>query len=244
MERTRKKLKEIIKRPRRRLVKMHLGIIPDGNRRWARENNLAIIEGHRKGAEKMKEFLRWASEEKNIDEVSVYALSLENLVKRDRAELENLFNIFEQYFTRMVDDDWIDNYDVEVRFQGKTFKLPKGVQSAIQKVVKATRNHSSMVVNMLLPYSGRDEIINAIKGILESGVGKITEKILKGFLWISEPVDLIIRTGKERRLSNFLIYQGAYAEIVYVDKYWPDFERSDLDGAMKEFKQRERRRGE
>lgn len=221
---------------------MHVGIIPDGNRRWARQNGLPITEGHRRGAEKMEEFLKWSVQEE-IDEISVYALSLENLMKRSRAELENLYDIFEEYFGKMAEDDWVDNYDVQIRFHGRTFKLPKSVQSVIQRTARATKRHNSKIVNMLLPYSGRDEILNAVERILNSGTGKITRKILEKFLWVSTPLDLIIRTGKERRLSDFLIYQGTYAEIVYVDKYWPDFERADLKYALREYKRRDRRRG-
>lgn len=226
---------------------MHVGLIPDGNRRWAIERGLSPWEGHAKGAEVMENCLKWTIEE-GAEEISIYSLSTENLVKRPREELEALFGLYQEYFDKITRDEFIRRNSVRVRVLGRTYLLPEKVRLAVRRAMDATRNHTGAVVNFLMPYSGQNELVRAVQRALLSSSDDSPEaldpqKVLEGFLYVKRPVDLVIRTGGGKRLSNFLLYQTAYAELAVVDKYWPDFTREDLRRVIGEFKHRMRRKG-
>jgi len=221
---------------------IHLGLIPDGNRRWARAHGLEPWEGHERGAKVMEECLRWCVDE-GIEEISVYALSAENLIKRPEQELKKIFAIFTEYFEKLSQDEFVHRHEVNIRVLGRTYKLPDPVLRAANKVAKVTKSHANHFLNILVAYGGQDELLRCIQKASRSKVGRITKRLLERCLWVSRPVDLVIRTGGDRRLSNFLPYQSAYAEIIFVDKFWPDFTREDFKKCLVEYKRRRRRMG-
>lgn len=221
---------------------IHLGLIPDGNRRWARARGLEPWQGHERGAKVMEECLRWCIDE-GIEEISVYALSAENLIRRPEQELKKIFAIFSEYFKKLSQDEFVHRHEVNIRVLGRTYKLPDPVLEAANKVAKATRGHANHFLNILVAYGGQDELLRCVQKASRSKVGRITKRLLERCLWVSRPVDLIIRTGGDRRLSNFLPYQSAYAEIIFVDKFWPEFTREDFKECLAEYRRRRRRMG-
>lgn len=221
---------------------IHLALIPDGNRRWARQHGLKPWEGHQRGARVMEDCLRWCVEE-GIEEVSVYSLSIENLLKRPEAELKHIFKILAEYLEKLSREEFVHRHKVRIRVLGRVYKLPDFVFNTAHKVMKITKPYTSHVLNILVAYGGQDELLRCIQAARRSRVGKLTRKLLERFLWVSRPVDLIIRTGGDHRLSNFLLYQSAYAEIIFVDKYWPDFTRRDFDRCLTKYEKSQRRMG-
>lgn len=226
---------------------IHLGLIPDGNRRWARLHGLPPMEGHRRGAQVMEEFLRWCLEDDRIEELSIYGLSTENLQKRSPQELRGLYGLMQEYFKKLLNSDEIYEYEVRVKVLGRYYKLPDSVVRLIRELMNATRHHSKRFLNILVAYGAQDELLYCVRSLarsLASGkIGKITEEVLRRHLWVGRPLDLVIRTGGDRRLSNFMLYQAAYAELIFVDKYWPDFTREDLMRCLEQFEKTERRMG-
>jgi len=190
----------------------------------------------------MEECLKWCVEE-GIEEVSVYTLSSENLAKRPKEELGKIFNIFSEYFNKLSQDEFVHRYEVRVRVLGRTYKLPKFVLKAAHNVAKATQKHAKHFLNVLVAYGAQDELLKCVQAASRSRVAKVTRKLLERCLWVSRPVDLVIRTGGDHRLSNFLLYQSAYAEIVFVDKFWPDFTRKDFNRCLAEYERSQRRMG-
>lgn len=222
-------------------IPYHLGIILDGNRRWAKARGLPPFEGHRKGLETAKKTVEWCKE-RGIKVLTLFVFSTENW-KRSKKEVGFLMNLGKE----MVSGDFLKRVQKEkVRLKaiGQTNKLPKILQKAIAKAERETKNNKAMTLNIAISYGGRAEIIEAIKNIIKKRIApeKITEETIKENLWTSD-VDLIIRTGKEQRISNFLIWQAAYSEFYFLAKYWPDFSEKELDKALKEYDRRQRRFG-
>jgi len=195
----------------------------------------------------MEQFLRWCLEDERIEELSIYGLSIENLQKRSPEELKGLYGLMKEYFKKLLKSEEIYEYEVRVRVLGRYYKLPKSVIRLIQELVDATKQHSKRFVNILIAYGAQDEILHCVRSIahslLRGKLGRITEEVLRKNLWIERPLDLVIRTGGDHRLSNFMLYQAAYAELIFVDKYWPDFTRQDFIRCLEMFQQRERRMG-
>jgi len=220
----------------------HLGIILDGNRRWAKEKGLPALEGHRRGREVTKKVVKWVKD-KGIKILTLFVFSTENW-KRTKKEVDFLMNLLEQTFNEKgigeLNKDWI-----KIKIIGQKEKLPASLQKKINDIEKKTENNKKMILNFALSYGGRAEIIDAVKNIIKKGISpdKINEEVMKRNLWTSD-VDLIIRTGKEQRISNFLIWQAAYSELYFSQKYWPEFTEKDLEEALKEYARRQRRFGE
>ncbi len=221
---------------------LHLGLIPDGNRRWARERGLEIWRGHEEGVRVLENFLKWCLDE-DIPEVTVYTLSLENLEKRSPEELRHLFKLMSSLLKRLENDETLHEREVRVRVIGKTYRLPSHLVNAARRIVGSTRSYSKNFFNFLIAYGGQDELLRCVRCMVKSKPARFTKSVLERYLWVQRPVDLVIRTGKEHRLSNFLPYQSAYAEIIFLDKYWPDFTRKDFDHCLAEFGRRQRRMG-
>lgn len=221
---------------------IHLALIPDGNRRWAREHGLKSWEGHRRGAKVMEKCLKWCMEE-GIEEVSVYSLSIENLVKRPEEELKNIFKILAEYLEKLSQEEFVHRHQVKIRVLGRIYKLPDFVLKAAHNVMKITKPYAKHFLNILVAYGGQDELLRCVQVASRSRGGRLTRKLLEKCLWVSRPVDLVIRTGGDHRLSNFLLYQSAYAEIIFVDKYWPDFTREDFNRCLAEYDRSCRRMG-
>jgi len=220
----------------------HLGIIIDGNRRWARERGLPAFAGHRRGLEKVKEVIKW-SKERGVKILTLFVFSTENW-KRSKREVGYLMNLIKESFNKK-NIEKIHKENIKIRVIGQKEKLLKPIQKLIEETEELTKNNQKMILNFALSYGGRAEIVEAIKNIIEKKIPpkKITEETIKENLWTSD-VDLIIRAGKEQRISNFLIWQAAYSEFYFCPKYWPDFTEKDLDEALTEYIQRQRRFGQ
>jgi len=227
----------------------HLGIIIDGNRRWARARGLPPWEGHRAGAEKLNEFLNWCLE-LGIPQVSIYTLSTENL-NRPKEELKHLFKLLEEYVDGLLNDKkkfaLLEKYEVRVRFVGELNRLPKKLIKLMGKLMEKTAKYQKRVLNFLVAYGGKYEIVNAIKKLAEEvikhGKIEITEKDIEKHLYVPQPLDLVIRTGGYQRLSNFLLWQASYAEIYVTKTLWPDFSKKELMKALRWYSQQKRNFG-
>jgi len=218
----------------------HLGIIIDGNRRWAKKRGLPTFEGHKKGIDKVKKAIEWANK-RGIKNLTFFVFSTENW-KRSKKEVDYLMKLAEE----MIKDyeDTAKKEKIRIRVIGQKEKLPKSLQKEIEKVENSTKNNKRMTVNFALSYGGRNEIVEVVKKIIEKKIPleKINEKTISQNLWTTD-LDLLIRTGKEKRLSNFLLWQSAYSELYFSSKYWPDFTEKDLEKALNDYYSRQRRFG-
>ena len=230
---------------------VHVGVILDGNRRFARRLMKQPWYGHRWGAKKVREFLHWLREF-GIRYATLYSLSLENLDRRPKKELEMIFRIFEMEFSKILRPDHeAHKYGVRIRIIGRVHLLPKKLQEILREVERVTRKYKNYFLNFAIAYGGKQEITDAVKKIAKGvktgklSLREIDEHLIEKNLYTNgqPPVDLIIRTGGEKRISNFLLWQGAYAELFFVDKMWPEFTKEDFVKILKEFSQRERRFG-
>jgi len=224
---------------------LHIGIIVDGNRRWAREKGLPTFEGHRRGLALVKEVASWCFE-KGIRFVSFYCFSTENW-KRTKEEVDYLMNKIFKGSLFEKDLKYFHLHNIKILVSGRKKRLPVDLRKAIEKAVKLTENNNRGVVNFCLNYGGRIEIVDAVKKIIKKKIpsATINENLFRKNLYhpeIPDP-DLIIRTAGEKRLSNFLLWQSAYAELYFIDKYWPDFTKEDLEEAIKDYSKRQRRYG-
>jgi tritrans,polycis-undecaprenyl-diphosphate synthase [geranylgeranyl-diphosphate specific] len=218
-------------------VPNHLGVILDGNRRWARLHGMQPWEGHRYGAQKLEEFLNWCVE-LGIPQVSVYILSTENL-NRPKRELEELFKLFYEYFEKWEKEkeSFLEKYQVKVRFIGDLERLPPKLVRLMGKIMRKTAKYQKRVLNIMIAYGSKFELTQAIKKIAEKAIKlgriEISEKDIEANLLVPTPLDLVIRTGGFSRLSNFMLIQAAYAEIFTTKVLWPDFSKKDLIKAIK-----------
>ncbi len=222
-------------------IPYHLGIIIDGNRRWARERGFPALEGHRRGLEKVKELISW-SKNRGIKILTLFVFSTENW-KRSKVEVNYLMRLIGQALNKK-NIQKMHQEGIKIQAIGQRERLPKSVQKIIKETEELTSNNKKMTLNFALSYGGRAEIVETIKKLIEKKVPpeKITEDMISQNLWTSD-VDLIIRTGKEQRISNFLIWQAAYSELYFCQKYWPEFSEKDLDEALADYAQCQRRFG-
>jgi len=222
-------------------IPYHLGIIVDGNRRWARERGLPAFEGHRQGLEKVKKAVVWVKN-RGIKILTLFVFSTENW-KRSKTEVDFLMRLLGQAFNKKNIQS-IHREGIKIRIIGQRERLPKNLQKTIKDIEELTENNKGMVLNFALSYGGRAEITEAIKKLIGKKISseKITEDVISQNLWTSD-LDLIIRTGKEQRISNFLIWQAAYSELYFCKKYWPAFMEKDLDEALADYDRRQRRFG-
>lgn len=225
----------------------HIAIIMDGNRRWAREKGLDPKQGHREGAKTLEKIVRYANEI-GLEYITVYAFSTENW-KRSEDEVGALMILLQKYL-----DDYskrADTENIKVKVLGDITRLSEGMQKSIKKCMERTKNNTGVVFNIALNYGSRNEIVSAVKNIayaVKNGninVEEITEDTISNNLYTAgEPdPDLLIRTSGELRLSNFLLWQLAYTEFLFVDKHWPDFSEEDIDMAIEVFQKRNRKFG-
>ena len=231
------------------LVPRHVAIIMDGNRRFAKEFGLSTTEGHIKGKEKLEEVMEWCLE-LGVKILTVYAFSTENL-NRDPPEVEYLMKLFEDNFHRLATDERIHKYHIRLTVIGQRELLPRRVQKAIEMAEDATKMYDSYFYNIAIAYGSRQEIIQAIKQIalaVKEGkmeVDAIDEEVFSKFLYTADfpDPDLILRTSGEERISNFLLWQLAYAELYFTDVYWPGFRKVDFMRAIRSYQLRQRRFG-
>ena len=229
------------------IIPNHLGIILDGNRRWALEHKLKPWQGHPLGAEKFEKFLEWCVELK-IPMVSAYVLSTENL-KRPKKEVDALLDLFQKELEKLEKEkvSFLDKYEIRMKFIGDLTRLPMGLRRVMGNIMKRTEKYNQRVFNLLVAYGGKFELTQAVKKIakkaIETGVVTVTEKTIKDNLLVKDDIDLLIRTGGSERISNFMPWQVSYAEMVVLRKYWPEITKRDLIRCIKEYNRRQRRFG-
>ncbi len=222
-------------------VPRHIGVIMDGNGRWAKKRALNRLNGHKAGIEAVRETIRTSSDV-GVDFLTIYSFSTENW-KRSDDEVKGLMNLFAK--TMLAEVDGLDEENVRVTTIGDISKLPKDTQAAFECAIEQTKLNDGLTLVVALNYGGRDEILRAVNDCVRQGVEEITSEALENHLDTHDIPDpeLIIRTSGEMRLSNFLLWQIAYSEFVVTDCLWPDFDRYELLRCLLEFMQRDRRFG-
>ena len=219
----------------------HIAIIMDGNRRWAKDRNLPSMIGHKKGVEALKTTMR-AFDDFGIKYLTVYAFSTENW-NRKPEEVNFLMDLLAQTLKNELCE--MDENNVVISFIGDTTKLSGKLQKILTNAVETTKNNTGVNLQIAFNYGSRDEIVHAVKNIVDEGITDITEDIISEHLYtksIPDP-DLLIRTGGEMRISNYLLWQIAYSEFIVIPEFWPDFNKDKLAECILEYKHRNRRFG-
>lgn len=230
------------------ILPRHIAIIPDGNRRWAKGRNLEPWEGHEAGAANMEQLARYAFDN-GIFSLSFWGSSLENLQKRPILEKQALLRIYEDYFKKLIVNEDIHRNRVRINVIGKwEEQFPTSLKKIIMEGVEKTAHYDDHELNFFLAYSGDDEMLEAVRSIVESGVeaGKITRDTIKQHLMTSKlpAVDLLIRTGGEPHLSaGFMMWDIANVQFSFSEKYFPDFNEVELIRSIEEYKLRGKRGG-
>ena len=223
-------------------IPYHVGVIPDGNRRWSKKSNLNLLRSYSIGIKKAVSCAVWA-EELGVKVVTAWALSKENLKNRSKAELNVLFGLY----TRAAYDKGIrriaDKNGIRINLVGELNLLPVKTRRALRDLASYTSKNSKILLNILVCYSGKDDILAAFKGgsaVRDKSEAGIRKRMISRRV---PDLDLILRTSGEMRLSGFLPLQSTYAELYFIRKYWPEIEKSDINDALKEFAKRKRRFG-
>lgn len=222
-------------------VPKHIAIIMDGNERWAREKGRSLAEGHREGARNAWELLPTVIE-LGIPYITLYSFSSENW-QRGNEEKQHLLELFSFYLNNKVPE--LNRQGICLKIIGRLDNLDVDLQAKIADSMRQTESNKNLTLTVAFSYGGRLEIVDACRKIINSGTTEVTEEIFQKNLYDPEmpPVDMMIRTGKAYRISNFLLWQSAYAELFFLQKYWPDFKKEDLVKCIDDFNHRERRFG-
>ena len=229
------------------LMPKHIAIIMDGNRRWAREKGLDPKLGHKAGAETLEKIASYANQI-GLKYLTVYAFSTENW-KRTKEEVGALMILLRTYLDKFLNRESLRN--IRIRVLGNIDNLDEALKNSINKIVEKSKNNTGLTLNIAFNYGGRDEIVRAAKNISkrlkddEIKLEDIDEKLVSDNLYTNDEPDpdLLIRPGGELRVSNFLLWQLAYTEFLFIDKYWPDFSNEDLLNAIEVFEKRNRKFG-
>ena len=227
---------KVVNKPR------HIGIILDGNGRWAKKRNLPRIAGHKEGVFAVERMIKAAREE-GIEVVSVYAFSTENW-KRSRDEVDGIFALIDDAIDR--NKDKLNENNIKLQIMGDKSRLSESLQDKINNLIELTKNNTGLIFNIGLNYGGRDEILRATNICHEKYPNQeITKEMFEAELYTAglPNLDFVIRTSGEMRLSNFMLYQAAYAEFYFPKTYWPDFNKRFLKKALKVYSKRNRRFG-
>lgn len=226
----------------------HVGIIMDGNRRFSKRLMKAPWKGHEWGARKLTEVLRWCREH-GIEELSVFALSIQNF-SRPKKEFNYLMRLFQKELELIkINTDVFVQEELRIRFIGRTHMLPEKLQELMSEVEKQTQDNTTYTLNIAVAYGGQEEIVDAAKKIAQKlAAGRIQEEdinenLFEEHLQLQSKPDLIIRTGGERRTSNFLAWQSTYTEWFFAEEFWPEFSKERFLEVLNEYDQRERRFG-
>lgn len=221
----------------------HVALIMDGNRRWAKERNLTTPEGHLKGYQKIRPVIEWFNSF-GIKTLSFYAFSVENW-SRSQDEVNYIMKLLK----RALEEDFEDlkNKGYRLIFSGRLEELPGDLPELCLKATIESKSNTKGTVNMCINYGGRTEIIDVIKKMIKNGVtvDQVHEGMIKKYLYngnLPDP-DIIVRTSGEQRLSNFLMWQSVYSEFIFLQKYWPDFEKADIERIIEEYYKRQRNFG-
>jgi len=229
--------------------RIHLAIIPDGNRRWAKKNGKSTKEGHKAGIDKLKKVVEWCKDF-NIDTISIWILSTENL-KRSKEEVDALFDLFDRMLSELLSAKEFDKLrkEVKIKFVGDISIFPEKLQRKILEIEGKTSKNAKYTLAILCNYGGKKEIVDAVnKIIMDAKKGKIREideDSFRKYLYapdIRDP-DLILRAGGEKRVSGLLPWQSVYSEFYFTTKLWPDIQKKDIYNAIEEYRKRERRFG-
>ena len=224
----------------------HVAIIMDGNRRWAKKNNLITTQGHKEGAENLKRIAKFANKI-GIKHLTVYAFSTENW-KRSQEEVGAIMKLLKFYLLDFF--NWSDE-NIKINVLGRIAELPKDLKDQIHKIEEKTKNNTGLVLNICFNYGGRDEIVTATKNIVqkvldgELKIEDINEKLFSNYLYTANQPDpdLLIRTSGEERISNFLPWQISYSEFVFTDKFWPEYNEQEFLNSIQIYQKRTRRFG-
>jgi undecaprenyl diphosphate synthase len=225
------------------IVPTHVGMIMDGNGRWAKSRGLPRLAGHKAGTENLRRIIR-ACVEFGVQYLTIYAFSTENW-GRPKDEVEGLLRILAEVIDKELPE--LNNQGVQLRHLGRLEDLPENLRNKVIKAIEITKDNQRLVLNVAFNYGGRDEIVCAVKQMLQDGVTpeEVTIDLISNYMFTAgmpDP-DLIIRTSGEMRTSNFLIWQASYAEWYVTPTYWPDFDKEELRKALVAFAQRDRRYG-
>lgn len=221
----------------------HLGIVMDGNRRWAKAHHVPAFFGHRRGVQTLKKVGVWCLD-RGIKFLTVWAFSTENW-SRPRQEVKFLMRLAKEFAYREV--DFLKSKGIQLRILGRIKELPKDTQEALAFAVRETKQNTKAIMNIALNYGGKGEVIDGIKQLIKEKINpeKITEELFGRYLYapaIPDP-DLIIRTGGQERTSGFLLWESTYAEWYFTQKKWPEFNEGELDKAIADYRQRQRNFG-
>jgi len=229
-------------------VPRHVGLIMDGNRRFARRLMMKPWMGHEWGAKKVHNVLEW-SKELGVKEVTFYAFSIQNF-QRPEKEFDYLMDVFCKEFDNLIKEEAeLKEKGLRINFIGRLNMFPEKVHSRMLKLMEMTKDNTDHTVNFAMAYGGREEVLDAVHKIAEQvkkgelDVDSINEESFADNLYLNSNPDLIIRTGGEKRISNFLTWQNTYSELIFLDKHWPEFEKEDYIKAIQEYSSRERRFG-
>jgi undecaprenyl diphosphate synthase len=225
-------------------VPNHLGLIPDGNRRWAKQHRTTVTRGHQKGYENLKDIIKLAIKDYGIKNISAYVFSSENW-ERDPSEVSQLMRIIPRILLREIDD--LHKVGVKIKVLGSKLRIDKALEKAIKSAEEKTKNNTVCNLFLCIDYGGRQEIVDAIKKLIKSGVSpdKLTIEGVNNNLYMPDlpPLDLVIRTSGEQRLSNFMLWEAAYSELYFAEEYWPDFNDQAFNRAIDWFSNTKRRFG-
>ena len=232
-------------------VPSHIAIILDGNRRWALKKGLEPWFGHRVGAKKIEDVVKWCLE-LGIKVITFFVLSTENF-KRDEKELKELFNILKEKVEENLKGDMLHKNRIKVKVLGRKDLLPDDIRKSLERLEEVTKDYDNLFLNLAIAYGGRAEITDAAKNLARDvlqgkiRIEEVNEGLISRYLYTADlPIqdpDMIIRTSGEERISNFLLWQSAYSELIFLDVYWPEFRKIDLMRAIRTYQRRQRRFG-
>jgi undecaprenyl diphosphate synthase len=225
------------------VIPNHIGIIMDGNRRWAKAHDLSANQGHKKGLDTLVEVVGYAKK-KNIKHLTVYAFSTENWNRKPK-EVKYLMNLvaaaIRKYLKRLNQES------VKILFLGDKNGIDENISKILEEAENTTKSNEAITLCACFNYGGQNEIVHAVKKIIQKDVQvqDVTEDTISENLFAPDvpPVDIMVRTSGEQRISNFMLWRIAYSELMFVNKHWPDFDKNDLDEVIKEYSKRQRRFG-
>lgn len=237
---SKKESNAVVERPQFEILPEHIGIIMDGNGRWAKKRGLPRTAGHKQGAETFRTISKECGR-LGIKHATFYAFSTENW-KRPKEEVDAIMRLFKQYLLEAKEDITAAENN-KLRFIGLKDGIPDDILTLMEEAEEDTKNNTGCDIALAVNYGGREEIVNAVNKLIADGKTKITEDDISQNIYTVSDCDLIIRPSGEQRLSNFLLWQAAYSEFWYSDVMWPDFSVQDLYKALSDFENRNRRFG-
>tara|TARA_Y100000034_G_scaffold129475_1_gene186012 strand:+ start:605 stop:1312 length:708 start_codon:yes stop_codon:yes gene_type:complete len=229
-------------------VPKHVGLILDGNRRFAKRLMMKPWKGHEWGSQKTEKIFEWALEY-GVKELTLYTLSVQNFYSRPKDEFNFLIKLFKKEGNELKNDERLFKHKIKINFIGRIHMFDEELQGMMKEIMDKTRNHDNLIVNFAMAYGGQEEVIDAVRRIAEQvkenklDVDKINEEVFENNLYMKSSPELIIRTGGERRTSNFLNYQASYSEWIFLGKLWPEFDKQDFVECLQEYSERSRRFG-